>query len=365
MTKDAVLRGSVIQTRSGGRIVIQAEEPFGRLAHVAVAVMGCGLDRCIGCGGVERRERHDRTAPDRGLLPPCERHHDADRVGTAEGAQRTGDRLAHQRRLLGLQRVDEGVGGGAASGFAEGERGGLAAVGVVVGVEGRLQALPQRRGRGGMAPGGLGGFTPHGGVRIAERGVEHGGEVVGICTRRRHDSGAAHGAGRIVEGAAPTVTRGGGKSLAQGRLDLGHALTLGPFKELGRSADGVRETALDQGVSMAHMVTFRAADGKQESGLHDDVDEAIAFVEQLRNGGGADDIRLFEVTEIPLEFRAYYKVELAASQGGQAPAAPVPEQAVLITAETADAAPVLAPETVPEIPRMESPADTSFGIFSR
>lgn len=116
---------------------------------------------------------------------------------------------------------------------------------------------------------------------------------------------------------------------------------------------------------MAHMVTFRAADGKQESGLHDDVDEAIAFVEQLRNGGGADDIRLFEVTEIPLEFRAYYKVELAASQGGQAPAAPVPEQAVLITAETAGAAPVLAPETVPEIPRMESPADTSFGIFSR
>lgn len=114
---------------------------------------------------------------------------------------------------------------------------------------------------------------------------------------------------------------------------------------------------------MAHMVTFRAADGKQESGLHDDVDEAIAFVEQLRNGGGSDDIRLFEVTEIPLEFRAYYKVELAAQGGAQTPV--VAEPAVLITSEPVDATSVLVPETVPEIPRMETPAETSFGIFSR
>lgn len=116
---------------------------------------------------------------------------------------------------------------------------------------------------------------------------------------------------------------------------------------------------------MAHMVTFRAADGKQESGLHDDVDEAIAFVEQLRNGGGADDIRLFEVTEIPLEFRAYYKVELAASGGGQVATPAAPEQTVLISPESSEMPPVLAPETVPEIPRMETPADTNFGIFSR
>ncbi|MFN8105398.1 MAG: hypothetical protein U0U69_13145 [Acidimicrobiia bacterium] len=114
---------------------------------------------------------------------------------------------------------------------------------------------------------------------------------------------------------------------------------------------------------MAHMVTFRAADGKQESGLHEDVDEAIAFVEQLRNGGGADDIRLFEVTEIPLEFRAYYKVELSGPGGPQA--AVVPEPAVLIAPEPVDATQMIAPETVPEIPRMEAPAETSFGIFSR
>lgn len=118
---------------------------------------------------------------------------------------------------------------------------------------------------------------------------------------------------------------------------------------------------------MAHMVTFRAADGKQESGLHEDVDEAVAFVEQLRNGGGADEIRLFEVTEIPLEFRAYYKVEI----NGPAAAPPgtdavvVDPVAVPLAPETADQAHVLAPETVPEIPRMDSPADSSFGIFSR
>lgn len=115
---------------------------------------------------------------------------------------------------------------------------------------------------------------------------------------------------------------------------------------------------------MAHMVTFRAADGKQESGLHDDVDEAVAFVEQLRNGGGADDIRLFEVTEIPLEFRAYYKVELSAAAAARSQDQAVPE-AVLIAPEPAEPAPVMAAETVPEIPRMETQPDPSFGIFAR
>lgn len=115
---------------------------------------------------------------------------------------------------------------------------------------------------------------------------------------------------------------------------------------------------------MAHMVTFRAADGKQESGLHDDVNEAITFVEQLRNGGGADEIRLFEVTEIPLEFRAYYKVEINGA-GAPVPESVVPETAVILAPEATDAPPVLAPETVPEIPRMDAPSDSSFGIFSR
>lgn len=119
---------------------------------------------------------------------------------------------------------------------------------------------------------------------------------------------------------------------------------------------------------MAHMVTFRAADGKQESGLHEDVDEAVAFVEQLRNGGGADEIRLFEVTEIPLEFRAYYKVEISGSGAvvqASTDAVVAAEPAVILAPESPEQLQVLAPETVPEIPRMDSPADSSFGIFSR
>ena len=70
---------------------------------------------------------------------------------------------------------------------------------------------------------------------------------------------------------------------------------------------------------MSHMVIFRSTDGK--SGYHqtEELDEAIRFVERLRNAEGVEQARIFRLEEVAFEFRPYYRVEV-----GSGPAAPVP-----------------------------------------
>src|SRR5688500_11033982 len=67
------------------------------------------------------------------------------------------------------------------------------------------------------------------------------------------------------------------------------------------------------------MVIFRSTDGK--SGYHqtEELDEAIRFVERLRNAEGVEQARIFRLEEVAFEFRPYYRVEV-----GSGPAAPLP-----------------------------------------
>lgn len=70
---------------------------------------------------------------------------------------------------------------------------------------------------------------------------------------------------------------------------------------------------------MAHMVIFRRPDGKPGYHQADAVDEAVRFVEMLRNQENVTDARIFRMEEVSIEVRAYYKVELV----GEEPEAPV------------------------------------------
>ena len=80
---------------------------------------------------------------------------------------------------------------------------------------------------------------------------------------------------------------------------------------------------------MAHMVIFRRPDGKPGYHQADSADDAIRFVEMLRNQEKVTDARIFRMEEVPIEFRAYYKVEVVSEQGDTpAPAAPVPPASV-------------------------------------
>jgi len=81
--------------------------------------------------------------------------------------------------------------------------------------------------------------------------------------------------------------------------------------------------------TMAHMVIFRRPDGKPGYHQAESVDDALRFVEMLRNQEKVTDARIFRMEEVPIEIRTYYKVEVAGEQSETpaptpTPAAPVP-----------------------------------------
>jgi hypothetical protein len=78
---------------------------------------------------------------------------------------------------------------------------------------------------------------------------------------------------------------------------------------------------------MPHMVVFRSVEGKPGYHQVDTLDDAVRFVERLRNQEGVDDARVFRMDEVKLEFRTYVKVEVAGAGpvAEPAPAADEPE----------------------------------------
>lgn len=85
---------------------------------------------------------------------------------------------------------------------------------------------------------------------------------------------------------------------------------------------------------MEHVVFFPARDGSPAFRRFADLPEAVRFVEHLRNVENVSDASVYALTEIPLSFKAWYRVELPASAEDSAPAAdarpelPVPAESV-------------------------------------
>ena len=63
---------------------------------------------------------------------------------------------------------------------------------------------------------------------------------------------------------------------------------------------------------MEHVVFFPTPDGGAAFRRFAVLDEAVRFVEHLRNVEGVSEVSLHALTEVPLAFRAYYKVEVPA-----------------------------------------------------
>ncbi len=66
---------------------------------------------------------------------------------------------------------------------------------------------------------------------------------------------------------------------------------------------------------MSHMVIYRTADGQPGYHQADELDEAVRFVERLRNGDGVDGARIFRMEEVNFDFRPYFKVEIGPGDG--------------------------------------------------
>ena len=88
---------------------------------------------------------------------------------------------------------------------------------------------------------------------------------------------------------------------------------------------------------MSHMVIYRTGDGQPGYHQTEELDEAVKYVERLRNGDGVDGARIFRMEEVNFDFRPYFKVEIgptgepinvpiepAGSTPPPAPAAPAP-----------------------------------------
>jgi hypothetical protein len=100
-----------------------------------------------------------------------------------------------------------------------------------------------------------------------------------------------------------------------------------------------------------HVVFFPAPDGTPAFRRFGTVDDAARFVEHLRNVESVSGASVHAMTEVPLAFKAWYRVELPDS-ASEAPAASVEDAAPAATDEAAEV-----PTTIAEVLQSYAAAD--------
>ena len=73
---------------------------------------------------------------------------------------------------------------------------------------------------------------------------------------------------------------------------------------------------------MDHVVFYPAPDGMPGFRRFSSLEEAVGYVEHLRNVEAVEDVSVHALTPVPVAFRAYYKVEVPLT-GLAAPEVPV------------------------------------------
>jgi hypothetical protein len=115
---------------------------------------------------------------------------------------------------------------------------------------------------------------------------------------------------------------------------------------------------------MEHVVFFPAHDGSPAFRRLASLEDAVRFVEHLRNSEGVDRVSVHALTEVPMAFKAYYKVEMPAGAEAAPAVEPVVEAPqVAVAAETV--VPVLVPEQEQPVAEEAAPAPSSLGFFAR
>jgi hypothetical protein len=70
---------------------------------------------------------------------------------------------------------------------------------------------------------------------------------------------------------------------------------------------------------MEHVVFFPGADAAPSFQRFASLEEAVRFVEHLRNAEDVSEVSVHALTPVPVAFRAYYKVEVPVTDGPEAP----------------------------------------------
>ena len=126
---------------------------------------------------------------------------------------------------------------------------------------------------------------------------------------------------------------------------------------------------------MEHVVFYPGPDAAPAFRRFSSLDEAVRFVEHLRNSEGVAEVSVHTLTPVPVAFRAYYKAEVPAGDlvSGMVPdQAPAPVEPVAevvpaeLPVEMPVAEPVLAEMTaeLPADPEVAQNGKRSLGFFS-
>ncbi len=86
-----------------------------------------------------------------------------------------------------------------------------------------------------------------------------------------------------------------------------------------------------------HVVFFPGADGGPAFRRFPSLEEAVRFVEHLRNVEGVGEVSVYALTEVPLEFRAYYRVAVPGTSEPVVPAPAEPAAEEMLAEPSADA----------------------------
>lgn len=106
---------------------------------------------------------------------------------------------------------------------------------------------------------------------------------------------------------------------------------------------------------MSHIVVYKTDDGSSGFEPCESLDDAIVVAERMRNVDGVASPRIFRMEEVHIDFRPYYRVEVADSEGGDA----VDEAASAPVMDDLPAPP--APEAVAEAEAQSGAAMSSDG----
>lgn len=112
---------------------------------------------------------------------------------------------------------------------------------------------------------------------------------------------------------------------------------------------GIQVPLEAKGTSVEHVVFFPSSDGTPAFRRLPSFEEAVRLVEHLRNVEGVEQVTVHSLTEVPLAFRVYYRVEVPASHEAPAVAAAVPVQAPATETPTLEVPAV-------EVPAAKAPA---------
>jgi hypothetical protein len=114
---------------------------------------------------------------------------------------------------------------------------------------------------------------------------------------------------------------------------------------------------------MEHVVFFPAHDGSPAFRRVPTLEDAVRLVEHLRNSEGVEQTSVHALTEVPLAFKAYYRVEVPVEGEAQAPVA---EAEVPQLADGVPAVPALVPEQEQPAAEAEAaPVPSTLGFFAR